>query len=119
METPRKYALKPNACISKSRRARRFRATSPIIGWRRDVANMGPHGALAVSSAARISPALRAEIDTLAAVACIESLTPVGKARGDSLAGAAGGGFEGWSRHQRRGGQRAVVIARSIGAGQS
>ena len=55
--------------------ARRFRATSPIIGGA--TAHYG--GAWAAALGRDDFATLRDEIDELAAVACIESLTPVGE----------------------------------------
>ena len=54
---------------------RRFRATSPIIGG--STAHYGMAWAAALGRSD--FPALRAEIDELAAAACIDSLTPVGE----------------------------------------
>ena len=54
---------------------RRFRSTSPIIGGATAHYGMAWAAALGRSD----FPALRAEIDELAAAACIDSLTPVGE----------------------------------------
>jgi phosphoglycolate phosphatase len=54
---------------------RRFRATSPIIGG--STAHYGMAWAAALGRSD--FPALRAEIDELAAAACVDSLTPVGE----------------------------------------
>src|ERR1700733_9985754 len=62
-------------CLHFDVETRRFRTTSPIIGGA--TSQYGSAWALALGRTD--FAALRAEIDTLAATACIESLTPVGK----------------------------------------
>jgi phosphoglycolate phosphatase len=61
-------------CLHFDIEARRFRATSPIIGG--STSQYGSAWALALGRTD--FDLLRAEIDTLAAAACIASLTPVG-----------------------------------------
>jgi phosphoglycolate phosphatase len=62
-------------CLHFDIETRRFRATSPIIGGA--TSQYGSAWALALGRTDLAD--LRAEIDTLAAAACIESLTPVGE----------------------------------------
>ena len=62
-------------CLHFEIETRRFRATSPIIGGA--TSQYGSAWARALGRTDFV--ALRAEIDTLAAAACIESLTPVGE----------------------------------------
>jgi phosphoglycolate phosphatase len=62
-------------CLHFNVETRRFRATSPIIGGA--TSHYGPAWALALGRTDLA--ALRGEIDTLAAAACMDSLTPVGE----------------------------------------